>query len=218
MLFRSREHTLEFRDALGEGSWAAQAGVAITTPVNGVSDATFTLTPGAAAFYRIGLKPRPAIFSQDFETSVTGWTHGGPGDNWEWGTPVNGPKAAHSGSKVYATSLTGNLQPYSDAWLRTPPINMAGLTRATLSWHEWRNIDPTVTFHYAAVNLVDAASGSIIQQLAIDAGGTTGYEPRSISLPAQAMGKSIIIEFLVHCDDFNLLEGWYIDDVIITPE
>jgi hypothetical protein len=45
--------------------------------------------------------PKPLLFADDFETAA-GLDHGGAGDNWELGTPVNGPGAAFSGVNVYA--------------------------------------------------------------------------------------------------------------------
>ncbi len=47
-------------------------------------------------------------YSQDFESTPTGWTSFGTKDTWQWGVPTSGPRSAASGEKVYATNLAGN--------------------------------------------------------------------------------------------------------------
>lgn len=216
--FLGRQHAVQTSTQPDLSTWAEQPGVTFTTIGTGLIEAVFAKPVENAAFYRIGLLPHPAVFTEDFETGASGWTHGGAGDNWELGKPVNGPRAAYSGSNVFATSLTGNLQPYTDSWLRSRPINLTGLTRATLTFQEWRNVDPNPAFHGTVVNVLDASSLAVLQTLSTVAGGTTGYEPRTLTLPAMVLGRNVILEFRVYCDDFNLLEGWYIDDVKIFPE
>lgn len=216
--YLGRQHMVQTSAQLDPIAWAEQPGVTFTALGNGVTEAVFARPAENAAFYRIGLLPHPAVFSEDFETGAAGWTHSGAGDNWELGKPVNGPRAAYSGTNVYATSLTGNLLPYTDSWLRSRPINLTGLTRATLTFQEWRNVDPNPAFHGTVVNVLDASSQAVLQTLSTMAGGTTGYEARTLTLPAMVLNRNIILEFHVYCDDFNLLEGWYIDDVKIFPE
>jgi hypothetical protein len=36
------------------------------------------------------------------------------------------------------------------------------------------------------------------------------------SLPAEALGKTIMIEFRLTSDEFMNLNGWYLDDVTVT--
>jgi hypothetical protein len=57
---------------------------------------------------------------------------------------------------------------------------------------------------------------SVLERVYTTAGATSGYEQQTIKLPDTAVGRQIILEFRLVCDDFNLLEGWYLDDIIIT--
>lgn len=116
--------------------------------------------------------------------------NGGAGDNWELGTPVNGPAAAFSGTNVYATSLTGNIEPFSDCYLRSPAINLTGASRATLTFQEWRSVDPDPTFHGTIVNVLDPNSLAVLQQLSTASGATTGYQSRTVTLPPQLNPKA----------------------------
>jgi hypothetical protein len=212
-----RQHVLQHRQQLNDGDWAVLA-AAVNDLGGGLAEAVFTRPAGNAAFYRLTVLPPAAIFSEDFETGAPLWTHGGAGDNWEVGTPVNGPGAAFSGTNVYATSLTGNIEPFTDSFLHSPPINLTGVTRATLSFQQWRNIDSNPSFHGAVVNVLDATTLLPLQQLSLESGATAGYQLRTLPLPPQVLGREIVVEFRLYCDGFNLLEGWYIDDVRILPE
>ena len=87
-----------------------------------------------------------------------------------------------------------------------------------MTFEEWRNVDPDPAFHGTVVNVVDPTTLNVIQQLWLAAGATAGWEQRVLPLPTQALGRNVIIEFRLYCDGFNLLEGWYIDDVKILPE
>jgi hypothetical protein len=68
------------------------------------------------------------------------------------------------------------------------------------------------------VNVLDADTLAVLQQLSLAAGATSGYEQRTLPLPPQILGHRVRLEFRLYCDDFNLLEGWYIDDVLVVPE
>jgi hypothetical protein len=215
--FTDRQHAVERKDQL-DAPWTNQTGVTFSDLGAGLTEAVFPSPVGSGAFYRVAALPAAAIFFENFESGAAGWTHGGAGDEWELGTPVNGPGAAFSGVNVYATDLDGNIEAFSDEWLRSPPINLVGVPRATLKFQEWRNVDPDPTFHGTIVNVLDAGTLAIIQQLSLQAGSTTGYDQRILQLPPQALGRNVIIEFRLYCDGFNLLEGWYIDDVEVAPE
>jgi hypothetical protein len=216
--YAGRQHVVErLDDSLGT-NWTQQTPVVFNALSGGSNEVVFNQAAGAAAFYRLGVLGQSAIFSEDFETGAINWTHGGSGDNWQVGVPVNGPGAAVSGTNVYATSLTGNIEPYSDSYLRSPPIALTGVSRATLTFKQWRNVDPDPTFHGTIVNILDATTLQVIQQLSLESGATTGYQTRTLPLPPQLLGRTVILEFRLYCDGFNLLEGWYLDDVKILPE
>ena len=215
--YTDRQHAIQRLSDVGAANWTDQTQVTLTALGGGHIQALFD-KPAGDAFFRVVALPKPLLFSENFETGGPGWVHGGNGDNWEVGTPVNGPGAAFSGTNVYATSLTGNVQPFSDTYLRSPAINLTGVPRATLAFQEWRNVDPDPTFHGTIVNVLDAGLLTVITQLSVQAGATAGWQSRTLPLPPQALGKNVILEFRLYCDNFNLLEGWYIDDVKLLPE
>lgn len=216
--YNNLAHGVQRKTDLGAASWDDETQATLTQLGGGLIQAVFNKPAADGAFYRIVALPKPPIFAENFETGAPGWTHGGNGDSWEVGVPVNGPAAAFQGTNVYATSLTGNIQPFSSCYLRSPSINLAGIARATLTLEEWRNVDPDPTFHGTIVNVLDASTLSVISQLSLQAGSSGGWQPLVLPLPPQALGKNVVLEFRLYCDNFNLLEGWYIDDVKLLPQ
>ncbi len=216
--FTGRGYDILESDQIDAPTWTNLTSVSFSDLGGGTNEAVFAQPEGHTAFYRVVLAAPSAIYTEDFETGAPGWTHGGDGDNWELGTPVNGPGAAFSGANVYATSLTGNVNPYSDCYLRSPAIDLTGVSRATLTFEQWRNVDPDPTYHGCIVNVLDASNNSLIQQLSLQSGSSSGWELTTLPLPQEDLNRSIILEFRLYCDAYNLLEGWYIDDVNILPE
>lgn len=216
--YTGREHAVQRKAQLEDAEWTEEAAAFISPLGNGLFEATTDLPAGQSAFYRAVVLAQSALFTEDFETGAPGWTHGGAGDNWEVGAPVNGPGAAVSGANVYATSLTGNIEPFSNCYLRSPAIDLTGATRATLTFQQWLNIDPDPNFHWTTVSVLDAGSLTVLHQFPRESGATGGYVQRSLQLPAPVLGHNVILEFRLECDGFNLLEGWYLDDVQVLPE
>ena len=216
--FVGRQYDVQYAEQLDVPDWTNQTSVTFSDLGSGLTEAVFAQPAGSPTFYRVALAAPSAIYSEDFESGAPGWTHGGDGDNWELGTPVNGPGAAFSGVNVYATSLTGDINAFSDCYLRSPAIDLTGVSRATLNFEEWRNVDPDPTYHGCMVNVLDAGTKAVLQQISLEAGSSNGWELRTLPLPLSVLDRSVILEFRLYCDAFNLLEGWYIDDVNIVPE
>lgn len=190
----------------GEGNYMAQIAV-----------------PGDAAFFRIAAVPPPPLFFDDFETEKPGWTHGGAQDNWERGVPTTGPGVAFSPENVYATGLSANLGADTRAWLRTPDIDLTEVTSATLRFAEWLNIDfiegiePEFQIHKATINVLDATTLAALQPtIYLGTGNSGGWQEREVRLVGAAVGQKIKLEFAIETDQFNLLEGWFLDDVSVT--
>lgn len=87
----------------------------------------------ADAYGQVTLNPMHTIFYEDFETGENGWTHGGVGDTWAWGTPSSKPPSAHSGDHCWGTGFSGTYANNADAWLLSPPIDLRGQACAYVS-------------------------------------------------------------------------------------
>ncbi|NNC88540.1 MAG: hypothetical protein HKN82_08805 [Akkermansiaceae bacterium] len=233
-------------DLLGpKTSWdLVSGGIAATPPVN-----TINVDPADPdLFYVVVGRPPPpvAIFSEDFDTTTAGSLPGGwdtsanPGftasvTNWEVGTPsVVGPVPPGvplpSGTQCVGTDIDADYDdpvandgfPFTDIWLRTPPIDLTGKSEGTLSFQQWTEIEDVAgDFDYGSIRILDAFDDSelvVIENRTID-GSTTGWEQYSAALPAAAftaVNGTIRIEFRFEADDIDSFAGWYIDDVEVT--
>jgi hypothetical protein len=216
--YAGREYAVQNKPSLSAGVWTDQGGVQFTPGADNLTTASFAAPAGPHGFYRIVALPVPPVFAEDFESGATGWTHGGAEDNWELGTPTTGPMAAHGGANVYATGLASNYREFTDSFLQSPVIDLRAVNRGTLTFWEWRNTDPDPVFHGAIVNVLDADSMGVLEELARVSGPTAGWQQRAIKLGSNSLGKRIILEFKLYSDHQNLREGWFLDDIAITPE
>ena len=217
--FNIRNYSVETKAALGVPEWTEQVGVEIGDLGNGSYKATFSTGQNANKFYRIVALDPPPLFYDDFEAGGEGWTHGGEGDNWELGVPTTGPGKAYSGSNVYATGLGANFEPFTESYLRSPVIDLSDKkVQATLSFSEYRKVDPEIAFHRVSVVVLDAETEETLDEPYEASGATNGWMAQSFRLRPDTLARKIIVEFRLSTDDFNLQEGWYIDDVKIVAE
>ncbi|MCP5521189.1 MAG: immunoglobulin domain-containing protein [Verrucomicrobiales bacterium] len=220
--FSNRPTQVESRTDLGAAGWTV-AEATIVDKGQGNFTATIPVAGNETGFFRLAAVPPPPLFFDDFETAQAGWTHGGSGDNWERGVPTVGPAAAYSGENVYATGLGTNLQPYAYAWLRTPAIDLTGVSSATLSFAEWLNMDfipgvpADLQYHLVMIWVLDADTETLLSldPIYLNAGNSGGWQMREVRLVGGSVGARIKLEFQVVTDNLNLLEGWYLDDVTV---
>nr|NIP96957.1 hypothetical protein [Akkermansiaceae bacterium] len=125
------------------------------------------------------------------------------------------PESAHSGSSCFGTNLGDNYGLDAEIWLRSPPIDLSDAGSATLNYFQF--IDIEEGFDSGKVTVLDAGDGSELAVLRETVDGTSGgWELISRKLPAEALGKTIRIEFRFFSDDIQNFPGWYIDDVEVT--
>ncbi len=184
---------------------------------------------GPRRFFAVVEKEAPPplpVFSADFEADNGGFTLAGAPNDWAWGPPqsdnADGLKimAGNGGSaKCWGTNLgdgaspSGGITPGADSVLRSPVIDLTGVSGAKLS--------------FAAA--VDALAEDILEVLVKDfATGTVLDTLRPFTLPHTATwaavgpydltagdGKAIYLEFrFVGTDDRYI--GCYLDDVLVT--
>ena len=195
-----------------------------TTPVNTASPTV--ASQAASEHLACGFKVKPlAIFSDNFEGGVDGWSHGGTNDCWEWGMPISGPGSAYSASCCWATKLDGNYLDNALCNLTSPPISLpAGEFYLTVKmwfsiehWYDscwvevstdngftWFKAYPISGLSYSPTRWGDGYTG--------DSGGwvaavfnLTGYGPCTLR-----------VKFVLKSDGSLNEPGWYIDDVAIT--
>jgi hypothetical protein len=213
--FSNRSHVVQAKESIGS-PWSDLEGLSMQDLGDGTFSTTFN-APESMGFYQIVSLPPPPVYEDDFESGAPGWTHGGSQDEWELGTPSSGPTGAVSGTNVYGTDLDGNFESNTNAWLLSPVIDLTEVPIANLSFTEFHAVDIEIDFHNVSVNILDGDSDDLIQQVFLQAGATADWTQRNIRLAGPNAGRKIRIEFRLITDTVEPNVGFYIDDVIVTP-
>ena len=114
------------------------------------------------------------VLKENFETSGSGWTHGGLGDDWEFGTPNSpiGPANANSGTRCAATNIQGSYQQLADCVLQSPDFNLSLAFSASLSYFEWFDIAKQDSLYLSLEALV---AGVYVESDPIEINGSQTY-------------------------------------------
>lgn len=170
--------------------------------VTDLADFSGNLTPGQSASAWATIRSVGDSF--DFEDSPQGWAVNGVG--WEWGMPIQGPSAAHSGTFCFGTDLDAYTQYGWDSSLTSPPIRVP-LTAPTLDFWYWS--------YFGYNQFCDVLVNG--QQLLRFSYTATSWTFRQIPLDAFA-GQLVTVVF--RFDSVNgqsySHEGIFVDDVAIS--
>ncbi|MFN8549617.1 MAG: carboxypeptidase regulatory-like domain-containing protein [Candidatus Eisenbacteria bacterium] len=160
--------------------------------------------------------------AQTFEANSGSYT---PQSPWAWGVPTGvGPSGAFSGSKLWATNLTGNYGDNQSAYLTTPVFNFAGAARLYLSFTHWYsleagfdggNVQVKSGLSWVTVAPVGGYPEAYLDGLGGEggfSGDTNGWRTEVIDLSAFASNQTQV-RFHFGSDGGVNLPGWYLDDV-----
>ncbi|MDW7680883.1 MAG: FlgD immunoglobulin-like domain containing protein, partial [bacterium] len=171
-------------------------------------------------------------WDSSFTTAITG--------DWQWGTPTSGPNSAHSGSKLWATNLSGNYSDLTSSVLETPEISLANKDSAKLVfWHWylneysnrklWDGGNVKISVDGWAFQVIEPVNGydGIVDPFNIFLGNEPcfGGPPSNGNFWRQEVfdltpyvNHNIKIRFHFGSDQAVNEPGWYIDDVEIMFE
>ncbi|HHS51127.1 MAG TPA: hypothetical protein ENN07_08440, partial [candidate division Zixibacteria bacterium] len=169
-------------------------------------------------------------WSSDFEASGE-MTHYGTSDDWAWGTPTSGPGSARSGTRCWATNLSGNYRNNQQSSLVSPGVDLSACANGTLSFWHWYNTDTGLldadgcqvfigrspTGPWAQLNMPGYDGMLIIGPLAFEQsyhGSSGGWRYQTVDISAWVGGMAYIRFFFASGWTGNS-SGWYIDDVSI---
>lgn len=162
------------------------------------------------------------IFSTDFEDNDGGFMKGVVQPNspnyWEWGEPTSGPKAPLTGTKVWATNLSGHYGPNSRGYIASPPIVIPENVKATLAFDHWINSEQHyigTILDYGIVEVSEDDGETWTEITGRIGGGETEWGRLEVDLAGYS-GKTIKIRFYFFSDSSTQYEGWYIDNVLVA--
>lgn len=188
-----------------------------TVEILGGESYSFTM-PALDVTITVELEDTEVLYAyfEDFEDTDGGFTSGGTGNLWQWGTPISWPSAAYSGDKCWGTNLTGSYLNNSNSYLNSPIIQLTGVTLGSdlrISWRQaWQlesNVWDNATAEYSVndgpwIGMWNNSSGTITQ------GWTElGYTLNDYN------GEEIQIKWRLWTDSSITYAGVYVDDVTI---
>lgn len=194
-------------------TWSVwQEGIAATPPLN---EETYPRPEDGTRFFKVVEREAPPFFVEDFENGPGDWV-AGVNDafgttNWEHGSKDFGGGA----TMCFGTNLDSNYTPNSDVYLRSPALDLTaeGISGASLSFRQFRDTDLAADF--GSVRVLNADD---LSQLGADiASGIEGFDADWVdfngTLPPEAIGNRVVLEFQFTSDNSQEFPGWFIDDV-----
>lgn len=167
--------------------------------------------------------PVSVVYQNDFESNVTGWSHGDTAglDDWRWGTPRTfsgqmDPLYAASGSKVWGNDLDESngdwdgLYPNGDSeYLQSPVINCAGHTGIYLQFKRWL----TCERGYGDVARILVNGTEIWRNERANNVEDVAWMPIQFDIDSLAANNpSVLVRFELNTTGQNRMGGWNIDD------
>ena len=179
------------------------------------------------AVLNFALAPLEVAFATDLETDNGGLT---TSLGWQWGVPSgNGNPGAHSGTKVWATNLSGNYQPSVHWYLDLAAVPIGGGGRLSF-WH-WYEIEQGSSDWdggNVSVRLTGSGSYTVVTPdggypsnnvSALGQPGFTGmsggWQEVSFDLSAWA-GQTVDLRWHFASDSSVQELGWYLDDITVA--
>jgi hypothetical protein len=154
--------------------------------------------------------PLSSDFFTDFETGESGFTHSGFLDVWEYGTPIDGPQSAYSGTKLFGTDLDDDYPANHRASLMTPVFELPAGSAPRIEFQHWYQ-PGSGDAGYVEISVDGGFSWSYLatfdyyaEQWHFDSVDLTAF------VPATAQ-----IRFRMFADRSGQDDGWYIDDVAL---
>jgi hypothetical protein len=180
-----------------------------------------------AAVLNFALAPLEIAFTTDLEADNGGLVSS---QGWQWGAPSgSGNPGAHSGSKVWATNLSGDYQPSVHWYLDLAAVPISGGGRLSF-WH-WYEIEqgsndwdggnvsvrPSGAGSYTLVTPDGGYPSSNVSALGQPGftGATGGWQEVSFDLSAWA-GQTVDLRWHFASDSSIEELGWYLDDITVA--
>lgn len=160
------------------------------------------------------------IYFENFEDDnggfITGVTEPGKANNWEWGVPTSGPGHAYTGTKVWATNLSGSYDKNHSGYIDSPELLIPEEYNTVLSVDYWMDSEGgSRLWDYGIIQISDDGGNSWRSVTENLGGRIQQWQNRIINLD-QYKGKSIKIRFYFYSDNSNQYDGWYIDNILIA--
>jgi N-acetylneuraminic acid mutarotase len=158
--------------------------------------------------------PNPALYAQDFEADNGGFAISGV-TSWEWGTPLKGPGAAHSGVNVWATGLAGGYGPDEDGYITSPDIDLSAGTGNSLLLSWWQYFQSEPGYDWGAIQFSNDGGATWITLWDLTGVWDNQWNQYSWYLDPSYAVSNFRIRFKMASDATVNYPGFYVDDLRI---
>ena len=142
------------------------------------------------------------------ESDTDGWQHGGQNDLWHVTS-----RSYHSPShSFYSGNESGSYSNNMDAWLMSPIVVLGENAQLSL----WTRYELENGYDHGYVE-ISADGGQTWTQLDEISGEQQNWVQKTYDLSTIPMGTVAYIRFRQTSDGSVTREGWYIDDIAVTP-
>jgi bacillopeptidase F len=143
------------------------------------------------------------------ENGAANWTTGGTNNYWAITT-----EQSHSPTHAWSDSPNGNYLDNTNAWLRSPILDLSGTTDVTLSfWHRFA-LEDGWDFGYVEYSLDGGATWQATGSSYT--GAQVSWSQQTLAMPAFAGQPEAAFRFRLQSDGGETDDGWYIDDVVLS--
>ena len=181
-------------------------------PLTVEQEESFDLIPDPLLCSAPGYQNDFTLF-EDFEGGDGGFTVEGTNATWEWGTPTGGPGAAHSGSSLWGTNLSGNYNDNEISFLVSPIIDLSPYSGKTLiiSWWQWLQTESCCDFATVDMSSDGGFSWTTFYWNTDDS--LSSWQKQTIVLEEWLITDQFQIRFGLTTDFSITFPGFYIDDL-----
>lgn len=157
------------------------------------------------------------VYAEDFEPSAGGFVVSGTAA-WRWGVPANSSPEAHSGSRVWATNLSGEYGPNEQSVLMSPSIDLSAFPAGTtfqLRW--WQRLATEPDFDLASVEVSRDGGGSWERKYG-EVSGPVSPDWALIAIPLDEAWATpaFRFRFRFQSDTSGSASGWMLDNVQVV--
>jgi hypothetical protein len=164
-----------------------------------------------------GTSTNAVAYFQDFEANNGGFVTSGTTTSWAYGTPTSGPGAANSGTKVWATNLTGNYGNNEDGYIDSPNIDLSSYmgSKVTLSWYQYLVTESGYDFASVEVSKDGGANWTVVYG-EISGSVDPTWNQRIVELDSSYAVSNFRVSFRLRSDSSIVRSGFYIDDIRVN--
>lgn len=156
------------------------------------------------------------LYEESFENDAGGFIPSGVAPSWEHGTPSNGPGVSYSGTKCWATSLSGTYNTSENGYITSPAIDLSahGGNPFVLSWQQF--VQTESKFDFVSVE-VSSDGGGTWQRVYGEATGTVNsdWTHQFALLDSGTATSNFRMRFRLRSDSSVGGAGFYLDTIRI---